>query len=93
MRTKGIIQLTCKEATLLSIKNEESPLGMWLRLRLQIHLKTCPPCKRFIQQNQILNQGIKQYKNQISIAPQAKLSDEAKMAMQKKIDQEPASDL
>jgi hypothetical protein len=91
MKTKRFIQLTCKEATLLFTQREEHPLGVWMGFRLSIHLKTCPPCKRFMQQNIILSNGLKGFKKHESILPYGHLSREKKTVIQQKIDTESAS--
>lgn len=80
----SMFKLTCKEATLLSVKKEEQGLPPWINLKLAMHLKNCGPCKRFIEQSLLIQKGISQYLSQTN----HHLSAEIKQAIQHRIDQE-----
>jgi hypothetical protein len=52
---KTRVKISCKEATKLILKKEESKLSVWNRLQLYIHLLYCSFCNAFKKQNNWIN--------------------------------------
>lgn len=74
----------CKEATLLSIKEEEV-ISVFERVKLAYHLLYCEPCRRFIDQWRMLSKEQRRHQP-ASIRPPFTLRKEAKERMQEQID-------
>lgn len=76
----------CREATLLSIKKEESRISLFERLKLGYHLLYCEPCRRFILQWQMLGQKKRGINAGSSLRPPFALPKEAKERIQLQLD-------
>lgn len=78
---KQLIHITCKKATYLISKNEESRLTILEWIRLQIHLSICSLCKLFQIQTKTIGDNAKhthEYKH-------LKLSDSVKEKIQQQL--------
>lgn len=73
------VLITCKEATLISIKNEEHSSSVSEIIRFRIHLLICSFCRLFNKQSKILNQHLK------SIYLHTELSADEKLKLIEKI--------
>ena len=73
------IVYNCKQATLLSIKKAEGKISSLEAVKLQYHLMFCDPCRRFIQQWEMLDGS----KKQLVDFPLFKLSEEARSRIQR----------
>lgn len=68
--------MTCKEATYFTHLAEEGKLSLWLRLRLFMHLRMCPPCLRFKVQTKQLVARLRGYRSNLEQQAPYKLSPE-----------------
>jgi hypothetical protein len=78
---KQLIHITCKKATYLISKNEESRLTVLEWIRLQIHLSICSLCMLFQKQTKTIGDNAKhthEYKH-------LKLSDSVKEKIQQQL--------
>ena len=71
--------ITCKETTLISIKNEEHASSFSERMHFWIHLLICSYCRLFNNQSHILSHHLK------SISLNAELTTEEKLLLIEKI--------
>jgi hypothetical protein len=71
--------ITCQEATYLMSKDEARAAGLMDKIRLAIHLMICEFCRRFRKQTAII---VREAGN---LAPEARLSEEEKVAMEKAV--------
>lgn len=73
----------CKQATLLSIKREEGRITGVERMKLWYHLLYCDPCRRFIDQWDLLNKEIKKSKKNALFT----MSEQSKEDIQRRINE------
>jgi len=76
------LMITCKEATMLSVKKAEIKLSFQDRFRLFIHLLVCKYCRLFDKQTKMINKLLSNWK------ADKKLSDLEKNSLQNLIEQE-----
>lgn len=55
------LMISCKEATILSIKKAEISVPFYDRLRLFLHLIICQYCRLFEKQNKIIDKLLKNW--------------------------------
>lgn len=72
------ILYNCKQATLLSIKKEEGKISLLESAKLRYHLLMCDPCRRFIQQWEVL-------KSKKNVEAKFTLTDESRKRIAEKI--------
>jgi hypothetical protein len=54
--------ISCKAASRLVSKREDSALPAWQRLLLRLHLSVCTACRRFEQQVRLLRAAMQEYR-------------------------------
>jgi hypothetical protein len=54
--------ITCKEATMISVKKADISVPLMDRLRLFMHLLICQYCRLFEKQNKIIDKLLKNWK-------------------------------
>lgn len=47
----------CRQVARLASRGYESPLGPWMRLRLNVHLRICDACERYLRQLDVLHEA------------------------------------
>lgn len=72
--------ITCKEATMISVKKAEINVSLKNRLRLFMHLLICQYCRLFEKQNKIIDKLLKNWKTS------KKLSESDKNNLQAEIE-------
>lgn len=80
--SKSKFIITCKEATMISVKKSEISVSLKDKLRLYMHLIICQYCRLFEKQNKIIDRLLKSWKTG------KKLSDSDKSKLQLEIDKE-----
>ncbi len=80
------IWFSCKEATLLTLKEREEGLPVASKFRLMVHLSYCKCCKLFVKQTKLMDQAAKKYKENLFQHPPHKLSQEARDSIQKQLE-------
>ena len=63
------MMLSCKKATLLINKKEESPLSWTENIQLVLHTSMCDGCKAFEKQSQIINKILSNYITDFNKSP------------------------
>jgi hypothetical protein len=81
------IVFDCKQATLLSIKQEEGRITFFEKLKLSYHLLYCDPCRRFIEQSKQIDQIGQELDQRLSSRPPFTLPEVTKDRIQQQIDQ------
>ncbi|MFN0083434.1 MAG: hypothetical protein ACKVOM_13070 [Ferruginibacter sp.] len=56
---KEIINISCKEATMLALKKEENEISGLENFKLQLHFFICNGCKRFASQSKLIGDNAK----------------------------------
>jgi len=79
------IAYNCRKATFLIEKKQSAPLTGKEKMELQLHLAGCYICRVYENQSILINKMMHNFFNHAG--GDAKLDDEFKMKMQKKIDQ------
>jgi len=80
---------TCKEVTLLVVKEHEMELSRNEKIKLIFHASMCKFCKMFRKQSALLNEHIhKAAERSEKEAPQFRLSEARKAQMQSELDKE-----
>lgn len=74
----------CRQATYLSVKREEGTVTLLERVKLGYHLLYCEPCRRFIQQWELLKQTSNS-KTFFAWQPPYSLSDQAKEKIRRQL--------
>ena len=75
----------CKEATLLTVKGEETKLSLPERVQLGIHLLYCNTCRRFKKESDKLNVYFMQLHEHLLKEPPYKMSEQLKATLQSKL--------
>jgi hypothetical protein len=57
---KKSLNITCKKATLLSIKHEGGKISFWENIRLRLHYTICTACCLFNKQSELIGKTSKQ---------------------------------
>jgi len=76
----------CKHATLLIIKKEERRLTLHERIQLSIHLHYCNPCKRFVNQSNLIDYTLQHADEILLETPVYSLPEEIRRKIQQKLD-------
>lgn len=80
---------TCKEITLLVVKEHEMELSRNEKIKLIFHSSMCKFCKMFRKQSALLNEHIHKAAEQSETeAPKFKLSNASKAQMQSELNKE-----
>jgi hypothetical protein len=74
------LMISCKEATLITIKKAEINVSFYDKLRLFIHLIICKYCRLFEKQNKIIDKLLKNWQTS------KKLSESDKNKLQQEIE-------
>ena len=53
-----IFSLSCREAAILASKESLSGLSYFEKVKMRIHAKICPPCEKYAEDNELLDQAI-----------------------------------
>ena len=53
--------INCKEATRFVSRAEDARLSAWERWRLDMHLKVCAKCSRFVQQLAFMREALRRW--------------------------------
>ena len=77
------MMISCREATLILLEQEERKLPLKERIQLQMHLAFCRFCRIFKKQNKLLSDAAKKMQDHIHDT----LSDADKEEMVKKMQQ------
>lgn len=77
------IMITCRQATLFSLKKEERKISFLDRVKLAVHLIICEFCRLFEQQNKVLSHQAKHLHTDVS------LSEAEKEEMERRIESSP----
>jgi hypothetical protein len=75
----------CKEATLLTVKGEETKLSLPERVQLGIHLLYCSTCRRSKKESDKLNVYFLQLHEHLLKEPPYKMSEQLKATLQSKL--------
>ncbi|TNE52781.1 MAG: hypothetical protein EP338_14175 [Bacteroidetes bacterium] len=70
--------LNCKEASYLSSIRDMHSLSIGEKLQLWIHLKVCPPCRRFANHMQVINRFLQRGSQSFSKLAPFQLSQESR---------------
>jgi hypothetical protein len=54
--------ISCRDASRLVSKREDTALSAWQRLLLQLHLSVCAACTRFARQARFLRSVMQKYR-------------------------------
>lgn len=71
--------ITCKEATLFILQNEEKKISFGDKARLRLHLLICKFCRMFQKQSLFLDAAVKNLSNQTRLSESEKLEMERKL--------------
>lgn len=82
-----ILVLSCLKATLLVEKQNSRPLSFMDKLQLSMHLKICSKCANYQKQSVLIESVLKSTSVTISSSSNFKLSDVAKIRIQKVINE------
>ncbi|PKL85945.1 MAG: hypothetical protein CVV22_05275 [Ignavibacteriae bacterium HGW-Ignavibacteriae-1] len=66
------IMITCKEATLLSSKSEETKLSIGDLVKLKMHLTMCKVCANFDSQVKLLMEAVKMIDSDVNLTEEEK---------------------
>lgn len=64
--------ITCKEATLLSSKSEETKLSIGDLVKLKMHLTMCKVCANFDSQVKLLMEAVKMIDSDVNLTEEEK---------------------
>lgn len=84
-RFKNIFVLSCREATELLSRAQDSKLRLLQRVRLRWHLSICDSCTRFSQQLPLLRQALRFHTHRDEQDPSQPLPQDVREELQKKI--------
>ena len=56
--------LTCREATRLLLEDEDRELAAAKRLGLQVHVKICFACQRFVSQLNLMRRATREWRDE-----------------------------
>lgn len=79
-----ILKMNCKEATYLHEKGKDSKLSFSEKVGLKIHLLFCSICKLFYRQMDEVSKCV----HHVSEQPRGSLSEDAKLKIQRALDNE-----
>jgi hypothetical protein len=51
------LKITCREATQITLQEEDRSLALAERLSLRLHRRTCSNCRRFARQVELMRQA------------------------------------
>jgi hypothetical protein len=74
--------LNCEEATLLVLRKDYDTIGWYQQIKISQHLLLCKYCRRFVQQNKLMQKKAnKLFENPENVLD-LELSEEAKQKME-----------
>lgn len=88
MALKNKILLTCKDATLLTCKEQEGAISFKERIQLKIHLLICAMCSLFYKQSALLHNHLTKMNDENYKSVALQLDETEKKALQLQIDAE-----
>ncbi|MFY9311205.1 MAG: hypothetical protein WAQ28_19330 [Bacteroidia bacterium] len=75
----------CKEATMLTVKKEETKLPFFSQLKLWMHLAYCASCRKFVKQSNQISAYASAYKRNITQSTDSVLTEDQKTRLQNAI--------
>ena len=84
---EGLVMLNCRQVTRLVSQSMDVRLGWYQRLAVRVHLFYCVWCRRYAAQIQFLRNAAKELAVEAPSTSPAKLSDEAKGQMRKRLEE------
>lgn len=88
MSLKSKILLSCKDATLLTCKEQENAITLREKFQLRIHLLVCKFCALFYKQSNEVHKHLTKLHDSTTELPLLQLGDEQKVILQEKINSE-----
>lgn len=88
MSLKNKILLTCKDATLLTCKEQENAISFREKIQLKFHLLVCKFCALFYKQSNLVHQHLTKMNDESYESNTLQLDETKKTALQLQLDAE-----
>lgn len=90
LRWRGILLLaaltpTCRQIVQLASLDRERPLMPWTRMRLQVHLRICRGCERYLRQMDFLRAAAAESTGRPTAVSRGHLPPEAKNRLKRRL--------
>lgn len=86
MALKNKIHISCKDATLLTCKKQDSALTLKERIQLKIHLFICTVCALFYKQSNLIHNHLTKLNDEQNTDNFIHLEEDKKDALQQMLD-------
>ena len=81
---KGFM-MSCKDATYMATVREDVKFSLGQKLKLGVHLSSCPPCKRFVIQTRSLVKSMRTYGHRLENLPPHSLTGKQRLRLENEI--------